>query len=264
METADWVVVSPAIPLKVIAQQPPVEAAFTTAEGLFLSAHHGRRIAITGTKGKSTTCHILGALLQWPVAGNSNEPLLDVLNRCGPDQDVICELSSFQLRYLSRQGAPCLYAGITTLDQDHLDWHISIEEYHQAKLQLLGWAKHIIIGPKVSLPPTMRKEIEAKRITGQADEARHILASSKHQLIGKHNVENMQLALEIALDLGCSAGALQQRLEKLQALEHRLEPVHKLGHISFINDSIATNPLATRAAIEAIDGPPGADPWWQR
>ena len=252
---ADWVVVSPAISLQTLKSQPPIAASFTSAEGLFACAHRGKRIAVTGTKGKSTTSHILGTLLNWPVAGNSNQPLLDFLHENDVTQDVVCELSSFQLRYLSCQRFTCDHAVLTTLDSDHLDWHENLAEYHQAKLQLLQWAQSVVIGPTVT--PSQYNDVSTslRVVPNYEKDIQHIISNASFSLIGTHNQDNLKLALRIALDLGMTPTSLAQRVSSISPLEHRLEPVRSIAHVSFINDSIATNPLACQAALSALKGP---------
>ena len=150
--TSDLIVASPAIPPRAWPSRHP---SVVGPEALFCAAHQGPRLAVTGTKGKSTTAHLCGALLGWTVGGNSNEPLLDVLARRGPLAPVVCELSSFQLHYLA--GVPSASASVphfstavfTSLARDHLDWHPDLAHYQNSKLRLLEWADALIVAADV-------------------------------------------------------------------------------------------------------------------
>ena len=164
-------------------------------------------------------------------------------------------LSSFQLRYLTHQGFACNAAALTTLDVDHLDWHLNLGEYHQAKLQLFDWAEYVALGNVTEFAVSAAKKSKAQAIPAYAAEVADVLGQSPCPLIGKHNQGNAQLALRLARHIGISTEALAQRLSLVQALPYRLQLVHQRGDIGFINDSIATNPLACLAAIDAFDTP---------
>jgi UDP-N-acetylmuramoylalanine--D-glutamate ligase len=259
---ADLIVASPAIPPRAWpARHPPVVG----PEALFCAAHRGPRLAVTGTKGKSTTAHLCGALLGWTVGGNSNEPLLDVLARCGPQAPVVCELSSFQLHYLAGVPSPSVTpprftaAVFTSLARDHLDWHPDLAHYQNSKLRLLEWADTLIVAADVfaripagagALPlVTYRDGVfsgpDGRRFATRADLA----------LLGDHNAHNASLALTAALHLGVDPATAIARLRSVRGLEHRLELVHAARGVRFVNDSIATTPESAMAGLAAIPGP---------
>lgn len=257
IDELDWLVVSPAVPPRALDQcpLPPL----TSAEAIFARAHRGPRIAITGTKGKSTTAALLGQLLDWPVAGNSWTPLLEHLHLRGPEAPVVCELSSFQLRYLSQDPFHPDIAILTQLDCDHLDWHPDLSDYHQAKLQLLDWAPALVLGRGYQPNPAQAaKLLPQVRVCDKRLALPHgetLMELCELPLLGRHNAENAALAASAALAKGLSPGLIADRCRRFTPLPHRLEPVHQLGGIRFINDSIATNPLASMAAVNAIPGP---------
>jgi UDP-N-acetylmuramoylalanine--D-glutamate ligase len=241
LQQADLIVASPAIPPRAWpARHPPA----TCPEGLFFAHHRGRRVAVTGTKGKSTTARIAGALLGWPVAGNSYEPLLDLLLREGPAVDVVCELSSFQLWYL-RDHKPQIDAAILTLlTRDHLDWHPDLDHYRQAKLALLRWSQVVAAAPQASplLPPGLPLL--------PAEPAPASLA-----IPGPHNRANAALAIAVARHLGVATTDIASRLSTVRPLPHRLATVHTAHGVAFVDDSIATTPEAAIAALASFDGP---------
>jgi UDP-N-acetylmuramoylalanine--D-glutamate ligase len=252
---SDLIVASPAIPPRAWPDRhPPV----TSPEGLFFAAHRGPRLAVTGTKGKSTTSRIAGALLGWPVAGNSYEPLLDLLRRLGPGTPVVCELSSFQLWYLREQRPRFAAAILTTLGRDHLDWHPDLAHYESAKLALFAWADAAIAAPALAprlptasiLPPVACADGEFRAADGALLARRADL-----DLLGDHNADNAGLAIAAALRLGAPPGLVAERLRTVRPLPHRLQTVHRSGGLTFIDDSIATTPESAMAGLAAVPGP---------
>jgi UDP-N-acetylmuramoylalanine--D-glutamate ligase len=250
---ADLVIASPAIPPRA---WPADHAPVCAPEGLFFAAHRGRRVAVTGTKGKSTTVATLSALLQWPAAGNGWEPLLDCLTRLGADQPVVCELSSFQCWYLRAQAPRLDGAAITTLAVDHLDWHPDVEDYHAAKRAMLGWA------PVVAAPDALAylapSRVAPVRLDGDrfmAADGGQIALRSDFPLPGDHLAGNAAVALSLAMALGVGSHDLVHRLRRVKPLPHRLTTVHRCRDVVFIDDSIATVPEAAMAALRSFPGP---------
>ena len=259
LQQVDLIVASPAIPPRAWpATHPPR----TAPEGLFCAAHRGPRVAITGTKGKSTTAHLLATLLGWQVAGNSYEPLLDLLLRHGDEVPLVCELSSFQLWYLA-PSAP-RFAGVlfTSLAVDHLDWHPDLEHYRASKLALLGWSPAVAVAEDVALPAPWAERCRAAQVPRVAyrdgvfsDGAGEIARRADLPLLGEHNARNAALALSMAEHLGVARADLAPRLRTVRGLPHRLEPVPSSDGRLYFNDSIATTPESAMAAIAALPGP---------
>ena len=262
---ADLIVASPAIPPRAWpAAHPPR----ICPEGLFFAHHRGPRLAVTGTKGKSTTANICGALLAWTVGGNSHEPLLDILTREGPDSAIVCELSSFQLWYLAPLRPHFPVALMTSLARDHLDWHPDDAHYRAAKTALLGWADRVAVAPDLeamALPgaPRLLRPLMVGgyfRPQNPRDFAHHAQEAGAYArredlcLPGDHNARNACLAIAAAIHLGVDPALIPARLRQVRGLPHRLETVHTAGNLRYVNDSIATTPEAAIAALDAIDG----------
>ena len=252
---ADLIVASPAIPPRAWPAAHPPRC---SPESLFFAAHRGPRVAVTGTKGKSTTAHILATLLGWQVAGNSYEPLLDLLASHGPEVPVVCELSSFQLWYLTESPPHFTGAVLTSLAVDHLDWHPDLADYRRCKLALMGWADAVAIAPDVqaqvhkSAPHVAEVIFSAGKFIDTAGE---FAVRADLPLLGEHNARNAALALSMAHHLGCQRTAAAGGLRRVRGLPHRLEFVPGLDGWRYCNDSIATTPEATMAALAAIEGP---------
>ena len=239
---AELIVPSPAIPPRAWpAIHPPV----ASPEALALARHRGRRIGVTGTKGKSTTAMLTGALLGWPVAGNSWRPLCEAVGE-DPDADLVCELSSFQLWYL-REMRPHFDAAILTLlATDHLDWHPDVAHYRSAKLALLGWAGAVAAATQ-ALPqlPAGLPLLPTEPLPSASD----------LRVPGPHNRANAALGLAVARHLGVAEAELLPRLRMAEPLPHRLRTVHRCGNVNFVDDSIATTPEAAMAGLASFDGP---------
>jgi UDP-N-acetylmuramoylalanine-D-glutamate ligase len=243
LQDCDLVVASPAIPPRA---WPVTHPPATCPEGLFFAWHQGKRAAVTGTKGKSTTARILGGLLGWEVAGNSYEPLLGFLARCGPTAPVVCELSSFQCWYLAEQRPRLDAALLTLLTSDHLDWHPDLAHYRAAKLAMLGWAGAVAATAQaVELLPAGLPLLPV----GSPP------AADALRIPGPHNRANAALAIAVASHLGAPPDEISARLRAVEPLPHRLCTVHRSGGIAFVDDSIATTPEAAIAALASFDGP---------
>ncbi len=224
-------------------------------------------IGVTGSKGKSTTASLLAALLSASgqrilLAGNIGVPLLDHLDT-SVDR-VVLELSSYQLADLEGQ----LDIGVMTrLFPEHLDWHGSVEAYYACKLRLVdllaGRALIINASDPVLLqvagdrpgcvagnrPPRFYRCDEHLLL---GDEV--LLNASEIALIGRHNLDNAALALEAACLAGGALEPMLEALKRFRPLTHRLETVSSRHARRWINDSIATSPHATRAALESLSG----------
>ena len=254
--SADVIVASPAIPPRA---WPTTHAPVVSPESLFFSEHKGPRIAVTGTKGKSTTAHITGALLGWTVGGNSNEPLLDILARLGPEVPIVCELSSFQLHYLAHHRPPFNVTLLTSLARDHLDWHPDEAHYRATKLAMMPWGEVQVVAP--GIPGTRNVTAMALRLVRYQDgvfvgpQNERFATRGDLSLLGDHNAQNACLALTAALHLGLSPSQAAARLRGVRGLPHRLELVHAARGVRFVNDSIATTPESSMAGLAALAGP---------
>lgn len=239
---AELIVPSPAIPPRA---WPTAHAPVASPEALALERHRGRRVGVTGTKGKSTTAMLTGALLGWRVAGNSWRPLCEAV-LADPAADLVCELSSFQLWYLGAMRPRFDAAILTLLATDHLDWHPDIAHYRAAKLALLGWSAAVATAPQALplLPPGLP-------LLPPAPEP----DPGDLQVPGPHNRANAALAIAVARHLGVAAADIAPRLRAAEPLPHRLRTVHRAGGVDFVDDSIATTPEAAMAGIASFAGP---------
>ncbi len=215
-----------------------------------------RVIAITGTKGKSTTATLCQNMLaasgiEAGLGGNVGVPPLDL----GAEHDwVVMELSSYQTADVDF--APDII-GLTTLFPEHIDWHLSRERYFADKLNLLAVAPEARLGfgPQAATHPlTAPYRAEAARLLPALEDA--IVdaiydAAPETRLRGQHNLDNALLAATLAAAAGASEDGILDGIRAFTPLPHRLADVTIGSHV-FVDDSISTTPEATRAALAAF------------
>ena len=208
-----------------------------------------RTVCVTGTKGKSTTTalitHILrGAGLQAEAAGNIGVPVAD-LPQDGLDAAII-EVSSYQAADFDGE---CDLAILTSLSQEHLDWHGSVETYQRDKLNLLLHAKDCLISADVL--PIVSKIIDLDRLRFTTFPSRPDLIVGNRYLVRAHNQSNLSGALEVARIFGVDTGAAWRAAEDFAPLPHRQQEIGAVAGALFVDDSISTTPEAAIAALDA-------------
>lgn len=215
-------------------------------------------VAITGTKGKSTTASLLAAMLHEAgkdvvLAGNVGVAPLQIRQA---HEVVVFELSSYQIADLEF-GADIV--GITTLYPEHTDWHGSTEQYFADKLSILDKSPsaRLAFGPQAATHPLIeRRPIDPARLLPALEESLDDSvadAATRSALKGPHNLDNVRLAARIAVALGADDDAIAAAVEAFEPLPHRLAPF-AIGGKLFVDDSIATTPEATKAALRAYFG----------
>lgn len=219
----------------------------------------GRKvIAITGTKGKSTTATLVHLMLAESgldagLAGNVGLAPLEIADK---HQIVVFELSSYQTADMAF--TPDI-AAITNLSPEHTDWHRSVERYYADKLNLIDRDAPFPVALGVGAldnPLVMEALRDPKRVIPPlAPFLRDRIASavSRSRLKGEHNLNNAVLAAQIALKAGADIEGIVRGIGKFAPLPHRLEE-HAIGGKTFVNDSISTTPEATKAALAAYEG----------
>jgi UDP-N-acetylmuramoyl-L-alanine---L-glutamate ligase len=242
----------------------------TSGTDLFMAVYGDRMIGITGSKGKSTTsaltAHIIAAHgedVSW--GGNVGIPLWDIR----PAEIIVAELSSYQCSSLT--SSPTV-AVVTSLFEEHLDWHGSAEHYFADKLNLLshipqsvivGGQSQILTQQMAVLYPDLPRTTIGQNSTwsvADIDGAWHItrnheavMACGELPLLGHHNWWNVAIALEAASTVtDIDNDTAIEALRSFHPLPHRLEPVDDPSGVLFINDSLATNPSAAAVALGSM------------
>lgn len=215
-------------------------------------------IAITGTKGKSTTATLVHLMLTQSgidagLAGNVGLAPLDIADR---HRVVVFELSSYQTADMSF--LPDI-AAVTNLYPEHVDWHGSLERYYRDKLHLIdregGFPVALGAAAKGNALVAMAVRDHRRLIRELTPEETVAIdrAVAGSRLKGAHNLDNAQLAARIALAAGATLEGVVRGIAVFKPLPHRLEE-HKFGGKLFVNDSISTTPEATKAALAAYKG----------
>ncbi|REJ97067.1 MAG: UDP-N-acetylmuramoyl-L-alanine--D-glutamate ligase [Planctomycetota bacterium] len=277
---ADLIVASPAVPRgnRFLHAAARAGVPLTSEMNLFWLHNRARVTGITGTNGKSTTTALIGEMLTAAgrnprVGGNIGRSLLPEVDQIGPDEDVVLELSSFQLEDLNRIGVSPQVAVVTGFSPNHLDRHASLEEYRTAKQTILRWQKPGDIAilnaddPDVAGWTTRGRRLLFGRspsgdLSARLDEESIVceLAGTNaefsfctmNQLPGRHNRMNAAAAALAATVLGVDQNAVREGLRRFRGLPHRLQLIHEVEGRRFYDDSKATTPEAAIAAVEAF------------
>lgn len=256
------IVKSPGVSLykPVIAAARAAGIVITSNLNLWGTAYRKGRtmVAITGTKGKSTTatlCHSMLVLSDRDagLAGNVGVPPLDVADR---HNIVVFELSSYQTADMDF-GPDSV--GLTTLYPEHVDWHGGKTRYFADKLRLidLNPAARLAFGPQAATHPLVTPFLaKPARLIPALDEPfdEAIRDAAQHsRLRGQHNIDNAILAARLAIETGATPDGILAAINAFVPLPHRLADLEIGGKI-FVDDSIATTPEATEAALAAFFG----------
>ncbi len=248
---------------------------------LFIQECPAPIIGITGSAGKTTTTTLVGEALKRDgrrpvfVGGNIGQPLLPRLAEIGPQSWVVLELSSFQLDLVrhSPHGA-----SILNLAPNHLDMHRDFEDYRQAKANVGRYQSKedwLVLPYGDAGLANLVDDFEGRRVyfslskeiphgaylhDGQlwwrgGNGGRPVVSRSALKLIGEHNVANALAAIAMVASSGGDLDALGDVLQSFAGIPHRLEVVRQVEGVTYINDSIATAPDRTGAAIKAIHAP---------
>lgn len=230
-------------------------------------------IGVTGTKGKGTTTTLITRMLEAAgkrvhLGGNIGTPPLDMLKAgIQPDDYVVLELANFQLIDLTNSPhiAVCLM-----VEPEHLDWHADVDEYVLAKQQLFRWqvpndtaifyADNELSKTVVSVSSGLKMPYFASPGAVVSDnqifiEDHLICKTNEIKLLGRHNWQNICAAVTCVWQVTQDVTAIGDAIRSLQGLPFRIEPRRVVSGVTFYNDSFATAPGATIAAINAITDP---------
>ena len=281
-DSADLVVTSPGVP----PDEPGLVSA--RARGVEVIGEvelasrwlRGRVIAVTGTKGKSTTTTLLGRMIAADgkrvlVGGNIGVPLSSQVEDSTPETIHAVEVSSFQLE-TTTTFRPWIALWLN-LAADHLDRHPNVEEYARAKAHIFAnqraedWAVVNLDDPivmahsegiasrRVGFSP-LGSTSDGFSVDGEwivrrtATAAERLVPVSAVELTGRHMLGNVVAAVATASVAGISTSAMVASLKSFRGLEHVMEPSGRVGGVTFVNDSKATNVEAARRSIESFPG----------
>jgi UDP-N-acetylmuramoylalanine--D-glutamate ligase len=217
------------------------------------------------------------------LAGNIGKPALTLLDMLQPDDLVILELSSFQLQDIEK--SPNI-AVIVNMAIDHLDYHKDEDEYFEAKASIVKYqsSDDVVIANKdyanavrlAEKSPGRKIFFSGREELGEGAYVRNIkdqkpniknveevvvklngdeevvCRSDEINLVGHHNLENIAAAALAAKMAGAGIEAIAKAAKEFKGLPHRLELVEEIGGVKFYNDSFATNPEPTMAAVKSF------------
>ncbi len=282
IDTADLVVPSPGVPLTIEPIRRARAAGVPVLSEIELAYRLTRApiVAITGTKGKTTTTTLIHLLLQALgqsvyLGGNIGYPLIEMADAAGPDDLLVAEVSSFQLEAVE-EFRPHV-AVFTNLYPDHLDrYDDSMELYLEAKLNLFRrQTPEDIAVVNVDRPESGRvEEVTRARVlhvsatvpaaggvylAGEAiisavhGAPRRILSTADIRLRGTHNLANVLEAVAAVEALGLSTETVAtQVLSTFRGVPNRLEEVETVRGVTYYNDSQGTTPVAVQMALQAF------------
>ncbi len=279
--SADLVVLSPGVP----PAQPAIEAArragVTVIGEVELASRWltGRIVAITGTKGKSTTTSLAAGILkeggfEAAAGGNIGIALSEQVAGSHTDAIHVVEVSSFQLE--STDTFHPWIAVMLNLSPDHLDRHATEEEYAAAKARIFrnqtstDWA---VVNADDPAALALARGTRARRFDFSLDaplengvtvagdhivERRRgvttpVMPRAAVRLPGRHLLADVLAASAVGIVAGVPPVAIERAVERFRGLEHALEAVGEHGGVRFVNDSKATNVISARRAIESFD-----------
>lgn len=234
--------------------------------------------AITGSDGKTTTTTLIAKMLEAEgktvhIGGNIGNPLLPEIENIKPEDFVVVELSSFQL--ISMRKSPDV-AVVTNVSPNHLDVHKDMDEYVEAKKNILlhqNAFSRTVLNRDNEITEGFRKDVRGqslgfsmnRRLNNGAwldDEGfLHmayrgvdvpIINRKEIAVIGDHNVSNYLAAIAavwgyVGVDSICKVA------REFGGVEHRIELVRELDGVKYYNDSIASSPTRTIAGLKAFD-----------
>jgi len=281
---ADVVVVNPAVPKEspYLTMARKAGATITAEMTLFVEACPATIVGITGSAGKSTTTTLAGAMLAkggpTRVGGNIGKSLLEDLDAIRQNETVVLEMSSFQLEALAPLGRSPHVAVVTNLTENHLDRHLKMAAYIDAKKTILRFQAADDVAVLNADDPEVRTWADvgdgrvlwtslegpvAEGVFADGSDAvfrvggreQRVLLADRLRLVGRHNLANALAAAAAAAAMGVDPGAIAEAAAEVEPLPYRLQPVGTVGGVRFVDDSKATTPRSAVVAMEAYDAP---------
>jgi len=296
--THDMIIANPAVPAEspYLAIAKKAKKTIVNDASLFFTHSDNPAIAVTGTRGKTTTTLWIAELLKkkYPkVRPSGNTPdnaLLKEFDRVqGKDIPVVAELSSWQLEYLPQVPRAPHVAVITNIYPDHLNrYGGSIERYADAKAGIFAhqteddflilnrdnkWGRYFAAKPhRAQIIWTSTKPLPRSVGNGVfvCDDHAYLLVDGEEKKIvsitrfakerGAHNLANLLAACAAALFFEPALVVTEKDILRLPGPPMRQEVIYRKGRLTVVNDSCATSPDGTIAALRRFfdETPPEA------
>ena len=288
LDRTDMLCLSGGIPLTlpIVAEAQKRGILLSNDTQVFLEVTPCKTVGITGSAGKTTTTALLGKMAEasyaektgraW-IGGNIGDPLINYADEMRPGDLAILEISSFQLDQMSI--SPDV-AAILNITPNHLDRHGTMEAYTTAKARILDFQNKddmAILGRDDPGAWSLRERVKGRLLSfglselpGDqsgayvSDGLYHLRDGNAYILLpiqnaihlrGDHNRLNVLAAITIGHAAGLSLDAMLEAIDHFHGVPHRLELVRELHGVKWFNDSIATAPERTMAAVRSFDEP---------
>ncbi|MGD0977475.1 MAG: UDP-N-acetylmuramoyl-L-alanine--D-glutamate ligase [Minisyncoccia bacterium] len=223
-------------------------------------------IAVTGTRGKTTTANWIGHLLRakYPTAkviGNSpDNPLLNASGKIGADAPVVVETPSFLLEHVAGSAFKPKVAIFTNIYPDHLNRYDNIEHYARIKANIFSnqTAEDVLIlGCEKKWRQFLRGLKPLSHVIyppAVSDISKYVRPEAFVKKWGEHNLTNLRIAIAAAKSFGLSDGLIKKAIATLPQIKFRQELVYDKRGLEIYNDTCATSPEAAVAAVERFGG----------
>ncbi len=217
-------------------------------------------IGITGTRGKTTTTHLVGEILkkagfQTFLGGNlRGVSSLSLLDQITPEAKVVLELSSWQLQGLGNDKISPHIAVLTNLYEDHLNRYKNMKEYINDKKNIYRFQNrddYFVLNKRI---PTLHRddavtEAKAKVIWFSVEDV-PLEIRKNFSLPGEHNLENLAAAYRVAKILGIPDKIILKAVKNFEGVPFRLQKIAQIDGVTYVNDTTSTTPIATIAALK--------------
>jgi len=249
----------------------PYRKKITSQAQIFFDYYQGKIIAVSGTKGKSTTSTLIYETLKHAkknvkLIGNIGKPVLDYLDSKNlpsqQDEYVVFEVSSYMLEWLTKKNYMSILLNIYS---DHIDRHDWFENYQQAKLNILQGSEYVFIRDEVI-------EKNTQYILGKDSNVDIFWHRGKYTykewsfyiwekqifdqqwiiLQWEHNMMNISAVVWVCDRIWIDSTILKETLQKFNGLPHRMQNIWVFGGITWIDDAISTTPESTIQAIQTF------------
>ena len=284
LDSTDVLCLSGGVPLTlpIVAEAVKRGIPLSNDTQIFMEVAPCKTIGITGSAGKTTTTTLVGQMAKNAyrdkayVGGNIGDPLINYVDNMKPGDVAILEISSFQLDQMTT--SPDI-AAILNITPNHLDRHGAMDAYTAAKARILEFQSEedaAILGHDDKGAWSLRSKVKGKLFTFSLDELEEgldgtylhdgllnlrdgnmylpLILREKISLRGDHNVSNVLAAFAIGQAAGFTLDAMLEAVEDFRGVPHRLEFVRELRGVRWYNDSMASAPERSMAAIRSFDG----------
>ena len=258
----------------------PLDNSWTSMTRYFFEHKKSKVIGVTGTKGKGTTCSLIKSILEeviknseWPtrkvyLVGNIGNPSIEILDQASEDDIVVFEMSSFQLWDLDKSPE---VAVVLRVEQDHLDRHFNLEDYHQAKANITKHQSendYCVYYSKNTTSEEIGKLSKGTKNTypiAKTERVEEILDAIA--LPGEHNKENLEAALIAVasffkkdlnefLSDNSIFESVKTGVQNFKGLPHRIQFVRELNNVRYFDDNYSSAYPALDVALKTFENDP--------